>query len=1035
MSEMQVSMRLTLENLASTPLATFADQLKRLEPVIASLNAKFATFGRSAKVMGDGAAAGSVGVTKLETAMGALGAKLVALDARLAASVESFTALGTIARAASADVVLATSRVGRAGEEVKNTTNHVLGLNSALKDMAKLWAAFEIGRGIKSSIHAATDYQSTQTRLANLNLPNGGAQGITRAANSASQQVKTLNREQTLAIGIDLVNATGSVAHAVSMMKPFAEAIYNMNRALPTGQRFTDKDTLMLAKALEQRGVTMDPAKMQNELDMFSKIVAATQGRVGPRQLLGNINYAKGGMGLTMDTSFMPIFSALIERVMSGGGGGNAGQVGTALTSMQQAIVGGVLKQSALPEWSSMGLLDPSKVIFNSVGSLKGVQAGGVAGASLFMRDPYQWVQQYLVPALKKSGIDTTDPTKVNEVLAHMFGNRNAANIAGIMATQQPLLEKDAGIINRTRNNAGQYAANMQTAQANFDKFHAALGNLAIAIGNSVLPQVTAFVNGVAALVNDLRAFAEKFPTLTKYLTDLIAAFGLLLAGSVFVNFVGSLKWVSSALKGAGGVIVGFIKMSYSAAAEWTARLGEVFAAQELTVGGILSAIAQSIITKISLFLGLFLHSSSLNSGEDAQMAKIKALPNPYIDFGVDSKGGWGGDTPGTASIPALSSAVPGAGLFPSFKLSPTGPAGRVAHHIARIRSAAKPKADTAWSSQVTQAVNAVKGFSQKDSAVGIRKKWDHYKAVLAMSGQDGLAQLAGQHGEQLANAFDLKEAKDHLSGLQADLANETKLNAAKVTAGVFTQDQGQQATLTAQKNAAPGLLAAAQAVRQLELAAGKSTAAIDTAIVTINALGNALTQFQQKLKNGIEGSFAGLFSNIMHGKQSFRSDMAQFITGLSNTFISTLSSSMADGLVKGLFSPGSPLGNLLKGMGSGSGVMTSIGSGLSSMAGSAYSWLSSFAVGADNIPNDMVANIHKGEMIIPAKGAEAIRSGKLGGSSFNGDVNVVVNHDGTSAIGGANMSSAHQMFGQMVGEHVRQIILQEQRPGGLLGA
>ena len=172
-----------------------------------------------------------------------------------------------------------------------------------------------------------------------------------------------------------------------------------------------------------------------------------------------------------------------------------------------------------------------------------------------------------------------------------------------------------------------------------------------------------------------------------------------------------------------------------------------------------------------------------------------------------------------------------------------------------------------------------------------------------------------------------------------------------------------------------------------------------------------------------------------MHGKQSFRSDMAQFITGLSNTFISTLSSSMADGLVKGLFSPGSPLGNLLKGMGSGSGVMTSIGSGLSSMAGSAYSWLSSFAVGADNIPNDMVANIHKGEMIIPAKGAEAIRSGKLGGSSFNGDVNVVVNHDGTSAIGGANMSSAHQMFGQMVGEHVRQIILQEQRPGGLLGA
>jgi len=54
MAEMQVSMRLTLENLASTPLAAFAGQLKRLEPVIASLYAKFAMFGGSAKVMGGG---------------------------------------------------------------------------------------------------------------------------------------------------------------------------------------------------------------------------------------------------------------------------------------------------------------------------------------------------------------------------------------------------------------------------------------------------------------------------------------------------------------------------------------------------------------------------------------------------------------------------------------------------------------------------------------------------------------------------------------------------------------------------------------------------------------------------------------------------------------------------------------------------------------------------------------------------------------------------------------------------------------------
>jgi hypothetical protein len=44
-----------------------------------------------------------------------------------------------------------------------------------------------------------------------------------------------------------------------------------------------------------------------------------------------------------------------------------------------------------------------------------------------------------------------------------------------------------------------------------------------------------------------------------------------------------------------------------------------------------------------------------------------------------------------------------------------------------------------------------------------------------------------------------------------------------------------------------------------------------------------------------------------------------------------------------------------------------------------------SFAVGADNIPHDMVAQIHKGEMIIPAGPASALRSGQAG---FNAGFN-----------------------------------------------
>lgn len=86
-----------------------------------------------------------------------------------------------------------------------------------------------------------------------------------------------------------------------------------------------------------------------------------------------------------------------------------------------------------------------------------------------------------------------------------------------------------------------------------------------------------------------------------------------------------------------------------------------------------------------------------------------------------------------------------------------------------------------------------------------------------------------------------------------------------------------------------------------------------------------------------------------------------------------------------------SSLGHWLGNMFSNSGTSASSSSSgggssgwLSAVASVAGSYLSSFAVGADNIPHDMVAQIHKGEMIIPAAGAEAIRSGKLGGHNIN---------------------------------------------------
>ena len=78
-------------------------------------------------------------------------------------------------------------------------------------------------------------------------------------------------------------------------------------------------------------------------------------------------------------------------------------------------------------------------------------------------------------------------------------------------------------------------------------------------------------------------------------------------------------------------------------------------------------------------------------------------------------------------------------------------------------------------------------------------------------------------------------------------------------------------------------------------------------------------------------------------------------------------------------------------------GLFGGIASGLGGLFKSGFSglgnWFSgllpSFDVGSNYIPKDMTANIHKGEMIIPAREAAQIRSGGLGGGSVIQNVTI----------------------------------------------
>jgi hypothetical protein len=98
---------------------------------------------------------------------------------------------------------------------------------------------------------------------------------------------------------------------------------------------------------------------------------------------------------------------------------------------------------------------------------------------------------------------------------------------------------------------------------------------------------------------------------------------------------------------------------------------------------------------------------------------------------------------------------------------------------------------------------------------------------------------------------------------------------------------------------------------------------------------------------------------------------------------------SLGSSALKGLLTGQGPFG------GGGSGLLGGLFSGLfkgaTTSAGAPFSLLPSFAVGSDKIMRSGLANIHAGEMIIPAGPASALRARGFGGS---GGISIVNNND-----------------------------------------
>ena len=602
----------------------------------------------------------------------------------------------------------------------------------------------------------------------------------------------------------------------------------------------------------------------------------------------------------------------------------------------------------------------------------------------------------------------------------------------------------------------------MKTLHGRAQQLDAKLTNLGIQIGTALLPALTKFVHWVATAVNSLTALNHQFPIFKKLeaWAGTLAAVLLGIKGVEWLlglqhGFL-SLKTAMNRLSPAVGGVVDALKAAI-------AEFGIFDVAAVAAIGAGLGYAIGKIFNMIFHWIGKKLHLPSLGGWLARELHPLKQAhyiaPHGLRHSGFNSQffvrqfnaqHPLHGAPTGPAEIAgqkayeaAQKTHVEGGSIIAKMGGSSPTAAQKAAH--AAAHAAAVHHAHMAALAQLVYEQYLGISSPTAGKIAAIHAKYQGYQKQFIAHGMLPSYAQAGMVATHDIASLKYHQAMGHLGTLKAHMHNQLTANAALVTAGALTKMQGAQRAIQIQKADAPAMVQAAQAAQRYAnaLSNPKLVSALQAQIAHLQAMGNQLTYYGARVHQVMQGAFSGLINQMMHGQktwgQMFISFFQNIANGIDTTISKAIAQSIANGLIKGkkngqmggligsamswlsgAFGVGassggsaphgasttqaagkvaSALGHAMKSSKSGSGSGSSSMGFWGEVASLAGSVLSSFAVGTTAVPHDMVAQIHKGEMIIPAGPAGQIRAGAGGasGSTVHMHINTI---DSTSFLG-----------------------------------
>ena len=484
---------------------------------------------------------------------------------------------------------------GGSGGPRGGSGGHAGGFDLLMGGMMAGYIGDSLADALKDPIQQAAGLQNArmalQRQLGSSPTATADYATLTSAAAAVTKAFPSSTLTANLKAAGDLYSVIGSAPEAAALLNPVAQVTIASNAINPgkVPDAYTAlRSAEMLGYTVDPRTGKMSPQRAQSYLDILEAAQISTQGRVNPQSMLGFAQQA-GLAGKNLTPQGLRMMVPVINEV----GGQRAG---TALSSISNQLLGGVMPQRVVADWEKLHLINMRDVTATRTGVRVG--AGAIANSGQFAQNPVAWVETTLIPAMQKAGFSRQQ--ELTEIM-RLFSRTTSQREVGIMSTQLLQIHKDYA----QQLNALPTAQTVQQLYSgNFDQnvlnLQGSWNTLMSQLGTTILPTLVPIMQSLTKALQSLSDDVVAHPTLAK---DLLLAGGALAAIGIAASGVllplGALRIALAGLGGIGGTGAG--GMATSGAAAFGVEAGSTLAARlALSAGPLGVAIGAAMVAYVA---------------------------------------------------------------------------------------------------------------------------------------------------------------------------------------------------------------------------------------------------------------------------------------------------------------------------------------------------------------------------------------------------------------------------------------------------